>query len=187
MTSLSDYLSEIDQITKEFTNAFSNLDVETLNHKASPGTWSIAQNIEHLIRINETYYPIIESIRNKTYVVPFFGRLPFMIRFFGNFILKSVGPDRKKKIKTFPLWEPSKSAIGVDILNQFKNHQEDLKQLIVRSEDLMKSNVVISSPANRNIVYTINDAFRIIIAHEKRHFEQAKEVLLLIRKKTAMA
>jgi hypothetical protein len=79
-------------------------------------------------------------------------------------------------MKTFPIWEPAISLVRSDILDQFEKHQQELKQLIASSEDLLEEGTVISSPANRMIVYKLETAFDIIVAHEKRHLEQAREV-----------
>lgn len=57
--------------------------------------------------------------------------------------------------------------------------------MIKNSEDLLVNGIVISSPANKNIVYKLETAFNIIVTHEQRHFEQAKEVLIELRKKPA--
>ncbi len=170
---------KIDSITNDFIREFRNLNSEQLNWKPDSDTWSIAQNIDHLIVINESYYPVIQSIRDNSFKLPFWGKLGFLVNFFGKFILKSVQPDRKRKMKTFPMWEPSKSEIAGDILGRFQKHQAELKVLIDNSKDLFESGTVISSPANKNIVYTIETAFDIIVIHEQRHFEQAKEVLNL--------
>jgi hypothetical protein len=91
-------------------------------------------------------------------------------------ILNSVQPDRKRKMKTFPVWEPAKSRITGDVLKRFSDQQSDLKEMIKNSENLLQTGTVISSPANKNVVYKLETAFDIIIAHERRHFEQAREV-----------
>jgi hypothetical protein len=44
---------------------------------------------------------------------------------------------------------------------------------------------VISSPANKNIVYKLETAFDIIVSHEQRHLEQAKEILQLMKNNTS--
>jgi hypothetical protein len=171
--------SDIDQITQNFVTDFGDLSEEDLNWKPSPKVWSIAQNIDHLMVINNTYYPVIESVRNNTYTLPWIGKIGFMVDFMGKIILGSVRPDRKKKMKTFPLWEPASSNVGKDIFQRFKSHQERLKVLISDTEDLVQKGTVISSPANKNIVYKLETAFDIIITHEKRHLEQARELLQL--------
>lgn len=87
-------------------------------------------------------------------------------------------------MKTFRIWEPAVS-VSENILQQFEKHQNELKQQIALSEKLVESGAVISSPVNRNIVYKLETAFDIIVAHEQRHFEQAKEVLQQLTKSTA--
>jgi hypothetical protein len=174
--------TDIDQITNDFIAEFGNLSPEELNWKPSPHVWSVAQNIHHLITINETYYPVIKSIRDNTYVIPWIGRIGFMVRFMGRVILNSVQPDRRKKMKTFPLWQPSSSEFGKDIFEQFRKHQDALKKLIADSQDLLSKETIISSPANKNIVYKLETAFEIIVTHEKRHLEQARELIRLKNK-----
>ena len=80
-------------------------------------------------------------------------------------------------MKTFPIWEPDLSQVKGDILQSFKNHQNELKHQIETSNELIEKGTIISSPANRNIVYKLETAFDIIVAHERRHLEQASEIL----------
>lgn len=173
---------QLDEITEDFREEFGDLTVEQLNWKPNPDTWSVAQNIDHLIVINTSYFPVIEAIRSQTYQVPWTGKFDIMTRFFGNLVLKSVQPDRRRKIKTFPIWEPTDSHIGGDILDRFEQHQTLVRNLILNCQDLLEQGTVISSPANKNIVYKLETAFDIILLHERRHFEQAKELLQIERK-----
>ena len=180
---MKNWTNQIDENTQNFVDTFGKLSFEQLNCKPNPETWSIAQNIDHLIVINKSYFPIIESIRKGTYKIPFYAKVEFLVSFFGKTVLKAVLPDRKKKIKTFPIWEPKKSEIPIGILDRFTEHQTALKQLIENSEDLIERGTIISSPANKSIVYKLETAFDIIVTHEKRHFEQSKETYALIEKK----
>lgn len=173
---------KINKITQDFIESFGGLNTDQLNWKPNSQTWSIAQNIDHLMVINKTYFPVIESIRKGTYKIPFISKLGFIVSFLGKRVLKAVQPDRKKKIKTFPIWEPSKSEISNGILERFKQDQSKLKKMIENSRDLVEREIIISSPANKNIVYKLETAFEIIVAHEKRHYEQSKEVLQLMKK-----
>lgn len=175
------WLIEIDAVTQAVEQEFASLNAAELNWKPSPEVWSIAQNLEHLIVVNETYFPVIAALKSGTYKTPFIGKLGFMVSFFGKTVLDAVQPDRRKKMSTFPIWEPAQSEIGADIPVRFSRHQTDLKKLIEDSADLLKTGVVISSPANRNIVYTLKTAFDIIVTHEHRHLEQAREVWRMLR------
>lgn len=174
------WLIQIDNTTNDFRRTFGSLTDEQLNWKPNEQTWSIAQNMDHLIVINESYYPIIHAVKNGTYKMPFLGKFGFIVWFLGKALLSAVQPDRKKKSKTFPIWEPSQSRMLTGILEKFEQHHEILKKQIESSEALLEKGAVLSSPANKTIVYKLETAFDIIVAHEQRHFEQAKELLKML-------
>lgn len=173
------WLTQLDQVTAAFRDAFGTLSGEELNWKPDGETWSIAQNIDHLIVTNSTYFPIIRKIRQNNYEIPWIGRVDWICAWLGRTILNSVQPDRQKKMKTFPIWEPSVSDVSADIVHRFEKHQTAVKQMISECEDLLRKKMVISSPANKFIVYKLETAFDIIVTHERRHLEQAREVFRL--------
>jgi hypothetical protein len=177
------WLSEIDKTTIEFKNEFGGLSNEQLNWKPNESSWSIAQVIEHLDVTSASYYSVIQSIRDGSYKLPLTGKMTFLVNFFGRFILTAVKPETKRNIKTLPVWEPAKSNISGDILGKFAAEQEKLKQCITSNKDLVEKKTRISSPANRNIVYNLSDAFEIIVTHQRRHLEQARRIATQLKNK----
>lgn len=173
----NDFIHRLDELTLKFEKAFELLSEDELHWKPDDETWSVAQNLEHLILINESYFPVIDRLRNKDHKKPFTARLGFLVNFFGKAILKSVQPETTKKTKTFSIWKPSEDNESKETLARFMEHQQKLKMKIINSEDLLKQNAVISSPANHKIAYTLDAAYKIILAHEERHFQQAKKLL----------
>lgn len=180
---MANWSKQIEKNTQKFIEAFGELSIEQLNWKPNSQTWSIAQNIDHLIITNNTYFPVIESVRNGTHTPPFFAKIGFVVSFFGKTVLKAIDPGRTKKMKTFSIWEPATSEIPIGIMERFKEHQSELKEMMEKAQDLIEKEIIISSPANRNIVYKLEKAFEIIVTHEQRHFEQSKEVHQLMEKK----
>ena len=170
----------IDQNTTLVQELFSKIPEQQLNFQPNTQTWSIAQNLEHLIVINESYYPILSELHRHEYRAPFQAKFKFLLNFFGNFVLKSVEPNRRKKMKTFPIWEPTNSGVSHGVIERFIQHQEELKKTIEAAAPLISNEVVIHSPASKIIVYKLATAFDIIVTHESRHINQAKELLELI-------
>jgi len=168
-------IQELDSITKEVQDSFGKKNHDELNWKSNPDRWSIAQNLDHLICINETYFPIFDALKNGIYSPPFLGKIRFITSFFGNMIYKMSSPEHTKPIKTMSIWEPSKSEIH-DVIQAFVQHQERLKQKISGLEGCIASGSVIASPANSMIVYSLEQALHIIVVHEKRHILQARKV-----------
>ena len=177
---LLNWINEIDKLTSSFKNNFDHLSNEQLNWQPNPSIWSIAQNMEHLIAVNKTYFPVLEQLRNGKYKPPFISKFGFVVSFLGKTVLNAVNPDRRKKMKTFPIWEPQTSETCKNILRRFENHQNELKQKIEEANEFIEKGIIICSPASRNIVYKLETAFDIIVTHEQRHLEQSKEILLLL-------
>lgn len=173
---------KIDWLTGEFKERFSDMQADELNRKPNADTWSIAENVQHLITVNESYFPIIEQMKQGKYKPPFLGKISFFVNFMGKAILKSVSPDNRKKMRTFPMWEPAAANVNGDIVSRFDKHQSALKDLIASSEEFINKGTVISSPANHNIVYTLSKAFEIMITHEERHLNQSVEAFEVIYK-----
>ncbi len=182
---MNNWASQIDEITKQTQIEFGAFTDEQLNWKPNSNIWSIAQNLEHLIVVNESYFPVLSSLKAGTYKTPFIAKIGFLVSFFGKTILKAVLPDRQRKMKTFPIWEPGASALDHSNLNRFETHQNELKLQIADAKNLIEQGAVISSPANKNIVYKLETAFDIIVSHEQRHLEQAMEVLQLLKTNTS--
>lgn len=176
-TQIKIWIDALDNITNEVLKTFGDLPVEKMHLKPNPNTWSIAENLEHLITINRTYFPIFEKLKNGSFQGPFISKIPLFYNLFGNLIYKSVADGGKKKAKTFPLWEPKVSSDDTTVLERFKKHQEEMKIQISEMKPFLEKNTIIYSPANKLIVYPLEKAIEIIVAHEQRHLDQAKRLL----------
>jgi hypothetical protein len=165
----------IDQITADFQKSFGHLTAEQLNWNNQGNCWSIAQNIDHIMVINNSYLPILTKLNGTGLTLPFMAKLGFMVRLLGKLILSSVEPTRKKKIKTFPLWEPQATQLDEHILADFVKRQEWLKKIIIDNEANFTKTIY--SPASKSIVYKLGTAFNILVTHERRHLNQALETL----------
>jgi len=120
---------------------------------------------------------VFENCMAQNYKSHWIAKIPGMTKWMGNMIFNSVDPKNVKKVKTFAVFEPTQSNIDEKILQEFEENQDTLKTFIDNMEGLEISKIVVSSPVNPYIVYTLEKALEIIIAHEQRHFNQAKGVL----------
>lgn len=179
--SLDEWLERIRQLSARFEQSFAGLSPEQLNAQPQPGAWSIAQVLDHLITTNETYFPVLDALRAGSYRAPWLARFRWITGFLGKIVLDAVNPDRRRRMKTFPVWEPSYSRLPDDILQRFLAHQNALINNLESARDLISREQVIASPANRNIIYTLPRAVEIIVTHEERHLNQALEVLEIQR------
>ncbi|MGB1205488.1 MAG: DinB family protein [Chitinophagales bacterium] len=182
-TQLNLWQQELSDSTKMYVEAFGHLSSEALNWKPQADKWSVGQCIDHIIVTNLTYIPIIEQSANKTYRHTFWQKMPFLPTFMGNMLLKTIAPSpTTKKVKTFQIFEPATSQIADDILKQYQAHKAELSKVFAQTDKLNYEKIIISSPVNKYIIYSLKIAMDIVVAHEKRHFEQAKNVLAMYEK-----
>ncbi len=174
--SVSSWNHRIDAVSEQTEHILADFKSGEINKKPSPDKWSIGEVLHHLITVNESYFESIRQIRAGQQNLPFGARIPFLVKVFGNSILKSVKPENLRKTKTFPVWAPDASQCDESIINRFTRNQWKLKEQIEGSIDLMEKDTIISSPASRLIVYKLQMAFEIIITHEERHLLQILEL-----------
>lgn len=172
-----EFIDRVEELSIKFNREFGHCDLATLNFKPEEKSWSIAQILAHLIKVNRSYFPLLTQLQKGNYSLPVTGKIGFLVNFFGKTFLKLVQPETKKKSRTFPGWQPSEETFSEEILVKFNAVQEALKNHIENSEVLLHQKAIISSPASKFIVYRLETAFQILVAHEERHFQQAKRVL----------
>ena len=169
------WIEEIQSITTEYLHEFGELSMADLNLKLSDNTWSIGEVVEHLITTNSLYFKIFDDVLSNKYRVHWLAGVPGVPSLLGNMILKGVEPDTQKKSKTVKVFEPQLHKFDDQLWHRFESCQLKMANYFSQlKEEHLK--MVISSPANRAIVYPLGTAINIIVSHEKRHFNQALKI-----------
>ncbi|HEU0252398.1 MAG TPA: DinB family protein [Pyrinomonadaceae bacterium] len=172
---LGTLITSANNIADETSSTFGNLSVAQLNWKPSPERWSVAQCFDHLITANKGYFPVIENVlagKKRT----FWQSMPVLPGLAGRLLIKSLDPSTTRKVKSPKRFEPAQSSISGSIINDFVAQQGRIVEKMKATEHLDLENIVITSPAAAVISYSLIDAYRIIVVHEQRHFQQAKRV-----------
>lgn len=172
------WIADIDQLTKEFDDLLCSQDDAVFFWKPDHNLWTIAQILDHLILTNESYFPLLNDIRENLDTKSIIKDSHELLKNRA-FLIEASNPNRKTKLKTAPIWTPRNFSMEHDSpnLDAFKAHQKRLIRNITASEDLISNDTVIHSPANHDIYYTVKTAFDVIVLHERRHLEQIKENL----------
>jgi hypothetical protein len=170
-------VGELEQIAAAARQTFGHLNVVQLNWQPSPGEWSIAQCFEHLILVNSAYFPLLRRIARGEHRPTLRERLPLLPVLFGKAVLKAVQPDATRKVQARPAFRPSSSAIDPRIIDRFVGHQVELGRHMRATADRDARAIIVTSPVMKILTYSLFDAYRIIVAHERQHLGQAERVL----------
>jgi hypothetical protein len=170
-------VEEAKSIAEDAGRSFGSLSTEQLNWRPGANEWSVAQCLDHLVVINSGYFPVLARIEGGQFRPSFKERLPLVPRLFGSLVLKAVRPETQFKSKADPRFGPCTSGIDSGIVTRFIAHQREIIEHMERTAHLDLSRLIITSPVLGFVTYSLLDAYRIIVAHERRHLAQAKRVM----------
>lgn len=172
---LNEIVKNVESISNEVTSAFGSFSSEQINWKPAAESWSVGQCLEHLIKTNEMYYPVLGEIANGTKTSSFLENWSPLSGFFGGFLIRSLKSD-KKKFKTPVKAIVPPSEIDPNIVEIFAAHQTEVIERIKATEGANWKKTIITSPMMSIMTYSLEDAYTALVEHDKRHFRQAKRV-----------
>jgi len=169
-------VAELEAVAEDASKVFGNLSAAQLNWKPSAERWSVGQCFDHLIVTNRCFFPDIERVAAGTYRSGLWGRVSPLSGFFGRLILKALDPEKGRKTKAPRVFEPARSDVAADVIERFATHQEELSALMRATAGADLRGLKVTSPVSPVATYSLLDAYRIVVAHERKHFEQARRV-----------
>lgn len=174
---MTEIISDLEKISTDAGEIFGELPAQQLNWKPNAESWSIAQCFEHLIVTNNLYFPNIQKVIDGTHRNNFFSKIPFSTDLIAVLMKNALNPDQKRKTKTFKIFEPSASDVSPTIIEDFIENNRKLIEMIEAVKDFNIHKIKIAEPLSVALNLRLDDAFEVLVIHEKRHFGQAERVL----------
>jgi hypothetical protein len=103
-------------------------------------------------------------------------RVPILPKIWSKALISSLDPKTTRKMKSPARFQPASSDLPASIISDFVSHQDRVVEAMSSAKDLSIDQIIITSPALSFVTYSVLDAFRIIVVHEHRHFQQAERV-----------
>lgn len=172
-----DLLREAQAVTEETLKEFGQLSGQQVNWKPGADEWSIGQCFDHLITTNETFFPQIDQVIKGEKRQTFWESLPLLPGFWGREIVKRARPGSASKLKAPKAFAPSLSAVDDGIVGKFVAQQSKLIEKLEATKGMDLERIKVTSAVSRVVTYSLLDAYRILVFHERRHFMQAQRVL----------
>ena len=176
--SLSDVGLGLEAVTQDAQATFGACDVRQLNWRPDPARWSVAQCFEHLLTANGLMFRAAEEALSGTAPRTVWQRMPVMPRVVGRLLVRSQAPGATRKFKAPSKALPGASDIAADVVERFIAQQRDAVQQIQSLDEGHASRAIMTSPFVKVITYSVLDGWRLVLAHDRRHVEQARAVML---------
>ena len=160
---------------------FFRKEIDALLIPPMPGKWSIAQILEHLNSYGRIYLPQINKAisTSKTKRAAWFNS-----GVLGNYFTNTMKPKNvfevKNKMKTFKAHTPDNNLNPGKVLDEFVEQQHTLLQLLEMANQKDTNAIRVPISISKFIKLKLGDTFRFLIAHEQRHFIQARNAIKTI-------
>ncbi len=174
---IQESVDRVSQFEARIRSRFGGLGFDQLAWQPDAARWSVGQCLEHVIELNELYFPVFDAIATGSKRTLLVERIPILPGLWGKLLLNGMSPDNAKKMRAPRGYNPSIADVPPDIVERFCTHQQALAKSISNLDGIDLDAQIIQSPLIGVITYSLRHALLIIVAHEERHLNQADRVL----------
>src|ERR1044071_4488221 len=162
-------------VARDAEATFGGLDARQLNWKPEAARWSVAQCFQHLFVGNRMIFRNAEeALRDSPRT--FWQRVPLLPALWGRMLILTQGPKVTRKYVAPVQARPTTSEISADIIQRFIDQHRITAEWTEALREHDVAQAIMVSPFIRFVTYSVLDAFRLVVAHDRRHFEQARRV-----------
>jgi len=172
---LPSLITAANEVASEAKDTFGRLTPAQLNWKPAAERWSVAQCFDHLLTSNKGFIPIIDNVlagHKRT----FWQSMPVLPGLMGKLLIKSLDPVKGRNLKAPAKFQPAQSDISSSVIDDFVAQQATIVGKMKATAHLELEKIIVSSPVTSVMTYSLMDAYRVIVVHERRHFQQAQRV-----------
>ena len=183
---LEDVEQELDEATKRAWQLIRTTDPRLFTVRPDPQSWSAAECLSHLSISTESFLPplreAIDNARAKGWTStqkPSMDVLGRVLRWF-------LEPPIRKRVTTSAPFVPKSVRAKAEAFGEFSSLQAKLLDLISEADGLNLKKMRIVSPFDKRVKYNVYSAFRILVAHQRRHLWQAEQAVAELKKRASL-
>lgn len=174
---LEEVESELSEATSRAWQLVRSTDGRLFTVRPTPREWSAAECLAHLSLSTEQFLPVlqkaIEDARTKGWTStkkPAMDVVGRALRWF-------LEPPIRKRVKTAGRFVPRSARAKAEAFGEFAALQSKLVDTLHSADGLDLRKIKVTSPFDRRVKYNLYSAFRILVAHQRRHLWQAEKAV----------
>lgn len=179
---LDDVQRELNDATQRAWQLVHSTDARHFTVRPDPSSWSAAECISHLSISTDMFLPVLEhalsDARRKGLTSDRKPRMDLL----GRVLRWFLEPPIRARTKTTAPFVPRSVRAKAEAFGEFASLQSKLADMISAARGVDLSKVKVVSPFDKRVKYNLYSAFRIIVAHQRRHLWQAEQAVAALRK-----
>lgn len=168
--------SEYGEVSEEALALAGALSDRQFRWRPAPDRWSVGACLEHLARTAEAYFPGLESAVAKGRAKSLLGEGPFRYGAISGWLVRMMEPPPGRRLPTIRRFEPAPSPPKEPTLNAYRAAHERYRSFLEQADGLDLRRIKVRSPVTPLLRLPLGRAFAFLLAHERRHLWQARQV-----------
>jgi len=146
--------------------------------RAEPGTWSVAECLDHLATANRVYLHAMQRSADRAVAEGRWRRGPAQPGLIGRWFVRTLEPPvtPRFRVKAPAIIRPRVSPALNDAAPQFLASQDEVRQCMRTYDGIDLAAVRFPNPFVRGVRFSLATGLHVIAAHERRHLWQAWRV-----------
>ena len=179
---LEDVETELSEATARAWQLIRGTDARMFTVRPLPGSWSAAECLAHLSLSTELFLPVLEKAIKEARTKGLTSERAPKMDVVGRTLRWFLEPPIRSRVKTSTPFVPRSARAKSEAFGEFAALQSKLVDMLhaARGLDLRKMKIV--SPFDKRVKYNVYSAFRIVVAHQRRHLWQAEKAVEDVRR-----
>ncbi len=173
---LDEYQRQYEVLKDDVRQLVADLDRGQFNWKPAPESWSIAQCLVHLNKVDRAYLRKLEEGIVKARERGLLGGRRIRYTLFERWFIRSMEPPPKRRFPAPKKVVPAEDHPVEEVLERYLATKDELLGLLRRADGLDICRAKITSPLAKFLRFRLGAAFAFIAAHDRRHLWQANQV-----------
>ena len=182
MDPLEEVEKELNEATRRAWTLVQSTDPRLFTVRPNPNSWSAAECLSHLSISTESFLPVLTLAINDARKRNIVGKKPPKMDLIGRVLRWFLEPPIRAKTKTAAPFVPKSVRAKAEAFGEFASLQSKLSELINAARGLDLTRLRIVSPFDQRVKYNVFSAFRIVVAHQRRHLWQAEQAVAALRR-----
>jgi hypothetical protein len=169
-------LDQLLSIRQDAPGIIAKLSDEQANWRPAPGRWSIAECLGHLNETARESTQRLDDALGPARKSGLTSQGPFSYPLWERLFVQSLEPPPRFRARTSKALSPPRDLAAADVLREFLEWQDGFAERLRQADGLDLRRVRVKSPVAGWLRYSLGTAFRVFLAHERRHIWQARQV-----------
>jgi hypothetical protein len=152
--------------------------------RVQPGSWSVAECLDHLATSNVVYLRALEPSAERALAAGRLRRGPALPGLLGDWFVRWFEPPVRTKAKAPKKIRPRVSPSLHDAAARFLESQNEIRAFILQYHGIDLAGTTFPNPFIKGVRFSLATGLHVLAAHERRHLWQAwrvREAATLLR------